>query len=159
MKWIGLCLLLVSGAALRAVLLGNYREKLELGEELCRALDELRQGIFRRQLSLPDVLRRCQAESECSCGFWEGLLAGVEREKTFLSLWEEQCALLPQPYGSLWQDLGRVLTAGDQEEVLVLAREETHLAVVQLRRQKGERDRLVTALCLSAFFLVGIVLF
>lgn len=158
MKLLGFMLLLAGGIFLRSELLRAYRERLALGEELCRGLDELRREIFRRQRPLPEVLRRCREKSRYSGTLWEGLLTGIALERGFSGLWEEQCALLPPPYDALLQGLGAVVAAGEQEEALVLTREELRSALAEQRKRKGERDRLVTAMCLCVSVLVGVVL-
>ena len=157
MKWLGSVLLLAGGYGLRRLLLQRYREHLEIGEELCRALDLLQQGIFHLREPLPFLLRRCCRESRLLRPFWEALFTGVEREEIFDTLWTEALTLLPEPYAALWRPLGHALYLGEQEELLILTREETHCVVREDRRQKGEREKLVTALCLSGSLLLIVV--
>ena len=66
--------------------------------------------------------------------------------------------LLPEPYGTLLAPVGAALTAGEREDLLLLTREEVYHAVQEGRRQRGERGRLVTALCLSGALLAIVVL-
>ena len=158
MTALGGFLLLASGLFLRRELIERFALQIRLGEELSLLLDILRHGIFRLQQPLPALILSCRQESRYSEGFWADLLDALGQETEFLPAWQQACRLLPTLYAPYWSGIGPVLTAGEQEEVLILTREEMHRTVMQLRQKKEERDRLITTFCLSAAFLLTVVL-
>ena len=158
MTALGSFLPLASGLVLRHELIESFAVQIRLGEELSRLLDVLRHGIFRLQQPLPELILSCRKESRYSKAFWADMLDTLGQETEFLSAWQYACRLLPTLYAPYWSGIGAVLTAGEQEEVLILTREEIHRTVMQLRQKKEERDRLVTTLCLSASLLLTVVL-
>jgi len=158
MKWMGSVLLLWCGLITRHALLEEYRRRLRLGEELCQGLEVLHQGVFYLRDPLPHLLHRCREKSNVSVSFWDGILSSMEAEESFETAWQRGCSLLPEPYASIWGDLKTVLSAGMQEEVLILTGEEIRRVLTEERRRQRERDRLVSALCLSLSVLAVVVL-
>ena len=158
MKLIGAFLLLLSALVLRRALLRRQGEGIAAGEELCRALDRLHQGIYRLRRPLPELVARCREEAVLTASFWGAVETGLQARRPFGAVWEAALALLPEPYGTLLAPAALALTAGEREDLLHLTREEVYHAVQEGRRQQGERGRLVTALCLSGALLVIVVL-
>jgi len=157
MKPIGAVLLLLSGLLLRRTLLGRLRDRIAVGEELCRALDRLCQGVYRLRRPLPGLLTACRKSARLTGPFWGAVEAGLHSRRPFPAVWEEALSLLPSPYDTLMAPLGPALTAGQREDLIHLTREEVYRAVREGRRQRGERERLVTALCLSGSALLFIL--
>jgi len=158
MKWVGCALLLAAGFGTRWMLIQRERERIAIGEELCHALDLLRRGIFHLRFPLPRLMGQCCEEGRLLKPFWEKLLNGIAEEESILSLWPEAVKLLPQSYGALLQGLGAGLHLGEQEEVFILTREEIYCLLREERQRKGERERLITALCVSFSLLLMVVL-
>ena len=158
MKLIGALLLLCAALTLRRGLLRRQGEVIAAGEELCRALDRLHQGIYRLRSPLPELLALCREEAALTAPFWGAVAAGLQARRPFGAMWAEALRLLPEPYGTLLAPAGAALTAGEREDLLLLTREEVYRAVQEGRRQRGERGRLVTALCLSGALLAIVVL-
>lgn len=158
LKVLGMALVLLGGFGVRRSLLAERLADIRLGEELCAGLDRLEQGIFRLRLPLPGILLACEERSALSCALWREVRLGVEGEQEFLTVWDRAAGRLPAPYRDLLLPLGQVLTGGERQDLLLLTREEVHRAVEEKRRRKGEEDRLITALCLSAAGLLAVVL-
>ena len=158
LKALGLVLVLLGGFGVRRSLLAERMADIRLGEELCAGLDRLEQGIFRLRLPLPEILASCEAAGTVSRTLWREVRLGVEGEQEFLAVWNGAAGGLPQPYRQLLLPLGQVLTGGERRDLLLLTREEVHRAVEEKRRRKGEEDRLITAMCLSAAGLLAVVL-
>ena len=158
LKGIGVLLVLAGAWETRRRLLAADLRQLRLGRELCRRLDLLEQGIFRLRLPLPELLARCEGAGGPDGAFWRQVRAGLAGERSFPDVWREAAEALPPPYRELMLPLGEALTAGERRDLLLLTREEVRRAVEEKRRRKGERDRLVTALCLSAGALLAVVL-
>ena len=158
MKWLGSVLLLWSGFFLRSKLIQRSFEEIAQGEELCESLLYLRHGIFRLQKPLPELIRACHQRSRYTSIFWASLLEGMQKEAPFLWIWRESCGILAGPYVSLWKGLAQSLLTGEQEEVMEQTREELYRIVQEKRRQKREKDKLVTTVCLSGTLLLVVVL-
>ena len=158
MKLLGTILLLFAALKLRQTLLRRQQEQIAAGEELCAALDLLRQGVYRLRRPLPELLGACGESSRLTAPFWRAVEAGLRERRAFPAVWEGALHLLPPPYNTLMAPAGPALTAGAREDLIHLTREEVYRTVQEGRKQQRERGRLVTALCLSGSLLLIVVL-
>ena len=158
MKGLGAALLLGSGLWARWLILRRCRERIRAGEELLWALQTLERGVYILRRPLADLVEQCRGRGEVTEPFWADLGRYMAGNLPFENAWQRSLCRLPGPYGSLLAPLGQTLPAGEGLELLHQVREDVYRAVGQERQERGERDRLVTALCLSASLLVTVVL-
>ena len=158
MKALGTLLLLGSGLWVRQSILGRHREMMRAGEELLAALQILERGVYTLRRPLGELLERCRREGRLTAPFWEAMGQALTREIPFPSAWKKAGALLPAPYGELLAPLGQTLPAGEGLDLLHQVREDVYRAVGQARQERSGKNRLVTALCLSASVLLAVVL-
>ena len=158
MKALGTLLLLGCGLWVRRSVLRRHQEQIQAGEELLAALQMLERGIYTLRRPLGELLEQCRTASRLTVPFWSTAEQMLSSEMPFQSAWIAGIARLPEPYGGLLAPLGQILPEGEDPELLQQVREDVYRAVGQARRERGERDRLVTALCLSASLLLAVVL-
>ena len=158
MKALGTLLLLGSGLWARQSILGRHRERIRAGEELLLALQILERGVYTLRRPLGELAEQCRAGSRAAASFWSALKGCMARDIPFQTAWRESLAYLPQPYGELLAPLGQTLPAGEGLDLLHQVREDVYRAVGQARQESGERNRLVTAVCLSASLFLAVVL-
>ena len=158
MKALGTLLLLGSGLWARQSILGRHRERIRAGEELLLALQILERGVYVLRRPLGELARECRGQGRLTAAFWAAVEEELTRGTPFQSIWQKELSLLPPPYGELLSPLGQTLPAGEDPALLHQVREDVYRAVGQARQERGERNRLVTALCLSAPLLLAVAL-
>ena len=158
MKALGALLLLGGGLWVRRGVLRAYQEKIRLGEELLAALQILERGVYVLRRPLGELAEECRAQGRLTAVFWAAIEEELTRGIPFQSIWQKELPLLPPPYGELLAPLGQTLPAGEDPVLLHQVREDVYRAVGQARQERGERNRLVTALCLSAPLLLAVAL-
>ena len=156
MKAVGAALVLTGGVLARYLALEGRRQLIRWGEELYQLLEELERGVFVLRQPLPGILARCRDRASLSTPFWADVLENMEAG--FAESWRQAAADVPPLYRPAVEALGASLTAGEDETLIDLTKEEVRRAAAQERHQLGERGRLATALCLSAALLIIVVL-
>ena len=158
MKALGAVLLVGGGFWVRQTLLARRLEIIRWGQALCRLLDSLERGVMVLRRPLPVLLDACRREEALLGTFLGEILDGLSREEPFAPVWRRACRHAPACYRPLLEPLGDSLTDGRRGDLIILTREEIHRATEEERRLMGERDRLITALCLSGSLLAVVVL-
>ena len=158
MKALGVLLLLGGGLWVRQGVLRAYQEKIRLGQELLAALQILERGVYVLRRPLGELAGECRAQGRFTAVFWAAIEEELTRGTPFQRIWQKELSLLPPPYGELLAPLGQTLPAGEDPALLHQVREDVYRAVGQARQESGERNKLVTALCLSASLLLTVVL-
>ena len=158
MKALGALLLLGGGLWVRRGVLRAYQEKIRLGEELLAALQILERGVYVLRRPLGELAGECRAQGRLAAAFWAAIEEELTRGTPFQRIWQKELSLLPPPYGELLAPLGQTLPAGEDPALLHQVREDVYRAVGQARQERGELNRLVTALCLSAPLLLAVAL-
>lgn len=158
MKLLGSFLLLGAGLWVRRQVMGAHRARITAGEELLEALQILERGVYTLCRPLGELAAACARAGEVTAPAWEALTAALNRGEAFQRAWQEAMALLPPPYGDLMAPLAQTLPSGEGLDLLHQVREDVYRAVGQARQERAERDKLVTALCLSASLMAVLVL-
>ena len=158
MKALGTLLLLAGGLWTRQRILRRHREMIRTGEELLAALQVLERGVYTLRRPLGELLEECRAAGRLTVPFWDAVGQAMAAERPFQQAWREGTECLPAPYGALLLPLWQALSAGTGLDLLHQVREDVYRAVGQARQERAGKNRLVTALCLSASLLVAVVL-
>ena len=158
MKVLGTLLLLTGGLWVRRHVLNGHRAQIQTGEELLTALQILERGVYTLRRPLEELLGQCRETGILTAPFWGAVGQAMALGDSFQWAWREGMELLPKPYGTLLLPLWQTLPAGTGIDLLHQVREDVYRAVGQARQESGEKNKLVTALCLSASLLMAVVL-
>lgn len=158
MKAVGTLLLLAGGIWMRGSVLSRHRDRIRTGEELLEALQILERGIYALGRPLLELVGQCRQNSGLTAPLWEAVGREMAGGKAFQAAWQAGVERLPEPYGSLLAPLWQTLPLGTGVDLLHQVREDVYRAVGRERQESGEKNKLVTALCLSASLLLAVVL-
>ena len=158
MKALGTLLLICAGLWARYQILAQHQERIHMGEALLAALQILERGVYLLRRPLAELVEQCRSMGPLTAPFWTVVAGEMTAGRSFQQAWQLGVEALPAPYGELLAPLGQTLPAGTGEDLLHQVREDVYRAVGQARQESGERNKLVTALCLSASLLLTVVL-
>lgn len=149
----GAGLVLLGGVLLRTAALREPRLRLRLLRRLSLALDLLAQQLEGTLAPLPSLLRACRAGEE-SDAFFAAVLRALARGDSLGEAW--RAAALPLPLPEAQREslaaLGAQLCGGEESALRALRTVSASFASCadRLAARQAERERLTTALCLSA---------
>ena len=158
MKVLGSFLLLGAGLWVRRQVMGTHRARIMAGEELLEALQILERGVYTLGRPLGELAAACARAGAVTAPAWEALGAALACGESFAAAWRGALEQLPPPYGDLLAPLAGTLPTGEGLSLLHQVREDVYRAVGEARQERRERDKLVTALCLSASLMAVLVL-
>lgn len=160
LRWLGAGLIVCGGLLARRELLSGERRSARTRRELAEAFEETAAEIRTLLTPLPAMLRRPRAQS--AQRFFRDVLDGLERGGTLDAVW--RCAAeklaLPEEERAVVASLGARLGGGAEETcaALTFAASELRRAYARAEEKRGERERLITSLCLCISLLFAILL-
>lgn len=161
LRWLGAGLILSGGLLTRRALLGEARRAQRTRRELSAAFEEMEAEIRLLLTPVPALLRRARGAS--AEAFFRGTREGLSRGLSLAEAWRASSEELPLP--PLEREpvagLGARLDGGEESAcgALTLAASELRRAYDRAERERGEKERLTTSICISmSLFLIVLLL-
>ena len=160
LRWLGAGLILFGGLLTRGTLLDGARRVQRTRRGLAAAFEEMEAEIRLLLTPVPALLRR--AHSESAETLFRGTREGLSRGLSLAEAWRGASETLPLPEieRESVAGLGARLDGGEESAcaALALAASELRRAYDRAERERGEKERLTTSICVGASLLLLVLL-